>query len=120
VLAVRADEEERVIDRRARSVELEADQIVVPFELEPPESALAPRAAGDEDNEPVPAASLGSTDEEDPRVRQPRALRAQVRLQLLAQRRRVDGVVCPEPAVLDQDPGVDAAGGRAERLRVGP
>ena len=37
VLAVRADEEERVIDGRARSVELEADQVVVPLELEPAE-----------------------------------------------------------------------------------
>jgi hypothetical protein len=39
VLAVRADEEERVIDGRTDAVELRADQIVMPLELEPADGA---------------------------------------------------------------------------------
>ena len=93
-------------------------QVVVPLELEPADGARALRGAGDEREQPVPAAPLGSTDEENPSVRQPLALGSQMRFQLLAQRRPVDGVVCPEPAVLDQDPGVDAARRRRERLGV--
>ena len=118
VLAVRADEEEWVLDPRACAVEIHADQVIVPLQLEPPELARARRRAGDEGHKPVAAASLGPSDEEDPCVRQPFALGAQVRLQIPAQRRPVDGVVCPEPAILDQDPRVDTARGRRERLGV--
>jgi hypothetical protein len=117
VLAVRADEQERMVDRAAGRLEVEADQVVVAVELQPPQLRCSGRA-GDEGEQAVAPAALAAADEEDPRVRQPPPLGAQVRLQLGPKRRAVDGVVRPEPAVLEQDPGVDATGGRGERLPV--
>ena len=120
VLPVRADEKEGVLDRRACRFEVEPDQVVVTLELEPAQVAPVLRRPGHEREQPVLAATLGPADEEDARVRQPCALGPQVGLQLRAQRRAVDGVVRPEPAILEQDPRVDAARGRCERLCVGP
>jgi hypothetical protein len=117
VLAVRADEQERMVDPAAGSLEVEPDQVVVALELEPPQLGRAGRAR-DEGEQPVASATLAAADEEDPRVRQPAALGAQILLQLAAQRRAVDGVVRPQAAVLEQDPGVDATRGRGERLPV--
>jgi len=114
VLSVRADEEERMPDRLPRGLEVEPDQVVMPVELEAAELTV-PR---DEGEQPVLRAPLAAADEEDPRMRKPPALDDEERLQLLAQRRAVDGVVRPEPAVLEQDPRVDAARGGADRLRV--
>ena len=56
VLAVRADEEERMVDRLAGRREVEPDQIVVPLELEAAKLALALGRAGDVGDEPVRAA----------------------------------------------------------------
>ena len=120
VLAVRADEEERMVDRAAGRREVKPDQVVVTLELDAAELALARRRPGEEGKEPVAAAPLGATDEEDAGVRQTDALGDEMGLQGAAERRAVDGVVRPEAAVLDQDPGVDPARGRAERLLVRP
>ncbi len=120
VLAVRADEEDRVLDECAGDPEVEPDQVVVAFELEPAKLTAFLRRPCYEREQPLLAAALGPADEEDASVRQARALGAQIRLQLGAERRAVDGVVSPEAAVLDQDPRVDAARGRRERFRVGP
>jgi hypothetical protein len=118
VLPVRADEEERVVDRVAGGGEVEPDELVVPLELEPAELApLARRRAG-EDGDSLASAPLRAADEQDARVRQPAPLGREVRLDLVRERRAVDGVVRPEPPVLDQDPRVDAARRCVERLVV--
>ena len=103
-------------DGRPRRLEVEADQVVVPVQLEAAQLAVSARGAREEGEQPVAAPPLAAADEEDPGMREPAPLGDQERLQLLAQRRAVDGVVRPEPAVLDQDPCVDTARGRAERL----
>jgi len=105
-------------DGRARGLEVEPDQVVVPVELEPAELSLGSSSARDEGEQPVLAAPLAAANEEDPRMREPAALGAEERLQLLAQRRAVDRIVRPQPAVLEQDPCVDTARRRADRLRV--
>ena len=71
------------------------------------------RRPGEEGEEPVAAAPLGAADEEDA-GRAAGATRSATRWAFSspAERRAVDGVVRPEPAVLDQEPGVDAARGR--------
>ena len=118
MLPVRADEEERMPDRCARGLEVESDQVVVPVEVEAARLAATARGTGEEDDQPFVPAPFGAADEEDARVREPAALGAKERLQLGAQRRVVDRVVRPEPAVLDQDPRVDAARRRSDRLAV--
>jgi hypothetical protein len=117
VLAVRADEEERVAGRLARRGEVEVEQVVVPVEPERAQRRLGAGAA-DERGQPVLPAPLGAPDEEDPRVREPPPLGGEVRLDLRRERRAVDGVVRPEAPVLEQDPGVDPARGRVQRLGV--
>ena len=81
VLAVRADEEERMVDRAAGRREVEPDQIVVTLELDAAELALARRRASEVGEEPVAAAPLGATDEEDAGVRQTHALGDEMGLQ---------------------------------------
>ncbi|MBA2299003.1 MAG: hypothetical protein H0W14_13325, partial [Actinobacteria bacterium] len=119
VLAMRADEEERMVDRLAGSCELELEQVVVAFELEPPQLRLGLGRARDEGDESVPAAALGAADEEDAALGEPRSLLAEVGLQLARERRADNRVVGPETAVLDQDPRIDAARRGCERLGVG-
>jgi hypothetical protein len=116
VLAVRANEKERMPDRRPRRREIEPDQIVVPVELEAAQLAAFSGGPREKGEQTVPAAPLAPANEEDACVRQSAALGAEERLQLLAQRRTVDRVVRPDAAVLEQDPGVDAAGCRSDRL----
>jgi len=118
VLAVRADEEERMPDRCARVLEVEPDQVVVPVELEAAELAVVVRGPREEGEQPVLAAPLATADEENPCMREPTTLGSEERLQLRTQRRAIDRVVRPEPAVLEQDPRVDTARRRTERLRV--
>jgi hypothetical protein len=117
VLAVRADEEERMADGVARRLEVEVEQVLVAVEPQPAERRLAGGAA-DEAGEPLLAAPLAAADEEDPRVRQPPPLGREVRLHLRREGGAVDRVVRPQAAVLEQDPGVDAARGRVQRLAV--
>jgi hypothetical protein len=120
VLAVRADEQEGMGDGLAGRRKVDREQVVVPLELEPTEAPLGLGRACDEREQPVAAPPLGPADEEDPAVRRPRPLGREVALQLRGERRAVDRVVPPEAAVLDQDPGVDPARGRGERLLVRP
>jgi hypothetical protein len=115
VLAVRADEEQRVLDRISGARELDAEKLVVPLEFEAPHGAARLR---DENREAVGTPPVRAPDEEDAGVREAATLGDEVRLELRAQRRAVDGVVRPETAVLDQDPGVDAACRRVQRLAV--
>jgi hypothetical protein len=86
VLAVRADEEERVVDRAARSREVESDQIVVMLELDGAEFARGLRRPGEVGKDPVAAAPLGAPDEEDAGVRQAHALGDEMSLQGAAER----------------------------------
>ena len=118
VLAMGAHEEERVLDLIAGARKIELEQVVVALELDAAQRPLRLGRARHERDEPVPAAALLAADEEDPALRQGGPLPAEVRLQLGRERRAVHGVVSPEPAVLDQDPRVDPAGRRAERLGV--
>ena len=75
MLAVGADEEKRMVDRRAGRLQVESEQVVVTLELEAPKLALALRRASDVGDQPVLGAPLGPADEEDARVRQADASR---------------------------------------------
>jgi glycine/D-amino acid oxidase-like deaminating enzyme len=119
VLAVRAHEEERVLDGRTGGGEVEAEQVVVALELDAAELALRLGRAREERDEPVRGAALGAADEEDAGERMRRPLGDEVRLDLGRERRAVDGVARPEAAVLEQQPRLDAARRGAERLGVG-
>jgi hypothetical protein len=122
-LAVRADDQERLVDgdgRRAasgeRGGEVEVDEIVVAVELERVEALRAgPRRAEVERSAAVRAA-LGLLDEEETGVRQARELVAEVSLEPRGEEAAAEDVAVPEAAVLDEDPVVDAARGRREGL----
>src|SRR5215203_692327 len=62
--------------------------------------------------------AVGTPDEEEPSVGRVRHLVAQVSFDLVGQAASGYGVSRPEAAVLDEEPVVDSAGGRAERLVV--
>ena len=126
-LAVRADDVERPLDRlragdRRRVAqgqngrEVEAEQLVLVLDLELEEPLLpGPRRAEEHATARVGPA-LRLLDEQEPRVRERRDLGAQVLLQLRREQAPTERVPRPGSPVLDQDPVVDAAGGRRERL----
>ena len=62
--------------------------------------------------------AVRSPDEEQPAVRHRRDLLAQVLLDLVGEAAAGERVARPEAAVLDEEPVVDPAGGRGERLVV--
>jgi hypothetical protein len=119
VLAVRADEEERLLDERAGLLEVETDQIVVALEVDPAQLGPRRNRAGDEDDHAGLVPALLLPHEQDLRRSQAAPLRGQVGLQVAAQGRRVHRVVRPDAPVLDEDPGLDAARCSRERLGEG-
>jgi hypothetical protein len=68
VLAVGADDQERMVERRRISEEVEAAELVVALELDPDEPLLAFARAGGEGGELRAAAAIGTADEEEPAV----------------------------------------------------
>ena len=117
VLAVRADEEERVPGRAARP-QVDAAEILVGLELEARQALLALPGRGGIRDELRPAPAIGSTDEEEPAVRNRGDLVAEVLLDLVREPASRQRVARPEPSVLDQEPVIDPAGGRSQRLVV--
>ena len=117
VLAVRADEEERVVDRLAgrrrgraragrRSARARGGEARRSVRVERATKAARPSCA-----------PLAPADEEDARVRERGAAPRRSAFNSLREVDAVDGFVGPDAAVLDQDPAVDAARRRPERLR---
>ena len=117
VLAVRADEEERMFDRRACE-EVEPAEVLVGLELGPRNGGLARPRGGRERDELGPPSAIGAPHEQEPAVRHRAHLVEQVLLDLVGEAASGERVPGPEPAVLDQEPVVDSAGGRGERLVV--
>ena len=98
--------------------QVDGAEILVGLELEARQALLALPGRGGKSDELRPAPAIGSTDEEEPAVRNRGNLVAEVLLDLVrepASRQRVAG---PEPSVLDQEPVIDPAGGRSQRLVV--
>ena len=123
-LAVRADDEERPLDRGRRSAaarverggEVESEQVVLVLDLQLEEPLLPGLRRAEEHAPPGLRAALGLLDEQEARALERGELSAQVRLQLRREQAVAEDVSRPGPAVLDQEPVVDAAGRRRERL----
>src|SRR6185312_9717144 len=111
VLAVRADEEQRMLEGITELV-IEVEKLLVTGDLE----ASADAALEVEDDEPLPAAALAAADEEQLRRPERADLRAEVRLDLVGQTTAGERVAVPDAAVLDENPVVDPACGSRERL----
>jgi hypothetical protein len=117
VLAVRADEEERMVDFGAGS-QVDAAEVFVALELGAGDLDLAGSRGGGEGEEPRSASPVRPPDEEQAAVRHGRDLLAQVLLDLVGEPAAGERVARPQAAVLDEKPVVDPAGGRGERLGV--
>ena len=120
VLAVRADEKERVLERLAGTREVERAQLLVRRERRAAQALLSLARRCRVGAELLPPAAVRAADEEQPRARAGVHLLAQGLLHLVGEPRRSQRVGPPQPAVLDEQPVVDAARRRAERLAVVP
>jgi hypothetical protein len=125
-LTVRADDVERMFDRYPRRVaapegpdEVEGGQVVVPLELELEEALFARPRATEVDEAPTLTAKLRLLHEQETRVRQLAELVPEMSLEALGKEAAAEDVPVPEPAVFDEDPVIDAARGRSERLLAG-
>ena len=120
VLAVRADEEERVSTRQLAEkspVGRRRADLVGSNSERVSASSLGPRA--EEANATNSGgAAIGPADEEEPAVPDRGNLVAEVLLDLVGEPAAGQRVPRPETSVLDQEPVVDPAGGRAQRLVV--
>jgi hypothetical protein len=118
VLAVRADEQERVPERLARRGQVEIEQLLVAADLRVEERPAALRRGAPEGPQRRVPAPVRAAHEEELRVRPGVALLGEVRLDLVGEPAPAERVARPEAPVLDEDPVVDAAGGGGERLGV--
>ncbi len=122
-LAVGADDEEWPLNRgegrtagQERAGEVDAADVVLVLDLEP-EEPLPPRhGRADVYGAASLQAALRPLDEEKARTLERLELRAQMLLELRREQASSEHVARPGAAVLDEDPVVDAAGGRRERL----
>ena len=117
VLAVRADEEDRVSGGTAGQ-QIEATEILVVLELETRQRLRTGPGRGGEGDELRPAPAVRAADEEKASVRHRGNLGAEVLLDLVGEPASGQRVSRPEPSVLDQEPVVDPARGRGQRLVV--
>jgi hypothetical protein len=101
-----------------RSGKVELEQVLVRVELEPEEPAVTFFRPASVDAQAGVAATVGPPDEKEPGPAQRRQVRAEVRLDRLRDAALGQLVTSPETAVLDEEPVVDAARGRGERLAV--
>jgi hypothetical protein len=122
-LSVRADDEERVLDRDSRGAPVEkrrsevvADEVVVVVELEPIQPLLAGPAAAQVEHPALVGAPFRPLDEEEAGVPELAQLVAQVLLERLREKAPAEHVAIPETAVFDEHPAVDAACRRGEVL----
>ena len=99
-----------------RAGEVDAADVVLVLDLEP-EEPLPPRyGRADVHGAARLRAALRLLDEEEARTLERVELRAQMLLQLRREQASSEHVARPGAPVLDEDPVVDAAGGRGERL----
>jgi len=122
-LAVSADDEQRMLDRHAGRVragegggEVETDEIVVVIELEREESLAARERRAEEELAASVGAPVRLLHEEKARVAKAVELLPEVGLELRREEASAEHVAIPEAPVFDEDPVVDSAGGRSERL----
>lgn len=118
VLAVGADDQERMVDGRRVVQEVKPAEVVVAFELDPDQTLLSLARAGCERGKLGAPAAIWTADEQQPAVRNGAHLPAQRVLDLVREAAAGESVVAPDPAVLDEEPVVDPAGGGVERLGV--
>ena len=125
-LPVRADDEERVVERdpghraaRQRPGEVEPAEIVEVVDLEL-EEALRPGVRRPEPDLPAGVdAALGLLDEEQAGRPEDAQLLAEMGLELVGEETGTQDVAIPEAAILEHDPAVDPARRRGQRFGVG-
>jgi hypothetical protein len=120
VLAVGADEKERLLQPRSRGRQVEPAQVVVGLEGRAAQLLLALARGRGVRPQLAAAAPIGSADEDETRVLARMQLPAQRVLGLVGEPARTKRVRAPQAAVLDEEPVVDPARGRSERLVVLP
>ena len=120
---MRADDEEWLLDRhprrlpgRKRGGEVEAQQVFQVIDLELVEALLPDLRRPEVDAAAAVRPVLGLLQEQEARGRERVKLLAQVRLQPVREEAASEHVAVPHAAVLEQDPVVDPAGRRRERL----
>jgi hypothetical protein len=118
VLAVRADEEERLLDGLPGRGEVERAQIVVRLEGKAAELLLSLARRRRERAQLVAATTVRSADEDQARVLPRPELLPQRVLRLVGEPARAERVRPPEAPVLDEQPVVDPARRARERLVV--
>lgn len=118
VLAVGADEKERLLDPLPRGREVEPPQVVVGLEGGAAQLLLTLARRRGVRAQLLAAAAVRPADEGETRVLPRTQLLAERVLGLVGEPARAKRVRPPEAAVLDQQPMVDAARGRGERLVV--
>ena len=95
-------------------------KVVLVLELEPEEALLAGRRRGEEHAPPVLRPPLGLLHEEQARGAERLQLLPKVRLEPRREEAPAEDVATPGAAVLDQDPVVDPARRRGDRLLARP
>jgi hypothetical protein len=118
VLPVRAGEEEWLVDLGGCSPGVEPAELLVMCDVEPAETLLTLAGVGDVDGQCRVMPAVGPPDQQEARARMDRPKLPQARFDLIREAAPDERVGAPEPAVLDEQPAVDPACRRTERLVV--
>src|SRR4051812_2325557 len=104
--------------RRRSCEQIELSEIVVRLELGAGDLRVAGLRGRGERDEVGTTPAIRAPDEKEPSMVRCRDLVSEVSLDLVGEAAPGNGVSRPQAPVLDQEPVVDSAGGRAERLIV--
>ena len=125
-LAVRADDEERLLERDAgtavtfeRGDQVDLAEVVVVLDVQSEEPFVAGKRAADHDATEALRAPFGLPHEQQAGMRQRGELLPEMRLQGRGEQASTQNVAAPRPSVLDEQPVVDPARARRERLAAG-